>query len=208
MDICFINVPYVYVLYKTAWTGGRTYKISRGKWNFYISDLGLKIPYTNGIFPACRSRATPNRKDLVSGKLNHTDFGRYTVDEWVNALFKPIKKRIIENYISSKRLYEAGLGPNVHGICNIKSYMVWGRNWIPNNTYGLIVEDVFKLPPKRNATKEEIRAAGVELDKIESCWRQQVNGYVIDLDSVCGVMPTHAEKEIQALERWLNGKVV
>lgn len=204
MDIAFEKINRLFVLYKQAWVAGKHYRISRGKWNFYIHELGLKVPYVNGVFLDCRSRATPKRTHLAKGKLNHTDLGRYHVDDWIDVLFKPVKRRIIENYIAAKRLHAAGLGPSTRGICYIKNYMVLGRNWLPIETYGLMIDDVFALPPKPNATKEEILAAGVKLDKIGSCWRQQENGYVVDLNSVCGVMPVNCENEVSEIEKRLN----
>jgi hypothetical protein len=204
MDLEIIEIPYVYVFYKYVWVAHSRYKIIRGKWNFYIGDLDLKVPYTKGQCLDCRSRATPDRKKLASGKLDKRDFGRYGVDDWKGVLFKSAKQRIIENYIASKRLYVAGLGPAVRGICHIKKYMVLGRNWAPVDTYALKIDNVFDLPKKTDATKGEIISAGVELDQIESCLRQQVNGYVIDLNSVCGVMPIDADEEIAEIDHFLN----
>lgn len=207
LEIQLTEIPYLYVIRKWAWTFGSRYVLSRGKWNFYIHGLNLKVPYSNGIFLDCRSRATPKRKPLASGKLDHRDFGLYTVDDWKNVLFKTTKRRIIENYIATQRLHKAGLGPAVRGFCYIHSYMVFGRNWAPIKTFGLKIDNVFNLPPKPEATKEEIQSAGVILDKSESCLRQQKNGYVLDLNSVSGVMPTDAGSEIQKLDAWLTRKI-
>lgn len=207
LDFQLIEIPYLYVIRKWAWSLGSGYKISRGKWNFYIHKLNLKIPYASGIFLDCRSRATPKRRQLLSGKLNNYDFGRYTADDWKSALSKTTKRRIIENYIATQRLHKAGLGPAVRGFCYIHHYVVLGRNWIPTGTFGLKIDNVFDLPHKAEATKREIQSAGIILDKSESCWRQQKNGYVVDLNSVCGVMPADAENEIQKLDKWLTSKI-
>ncbi len=70
-----------------------------------------------------------------------------------------------------------------------------------------MVEDIRNLQPKKNATEEEIIAAGVTLDGLKSCFRQQINGYVSDLNSVVGVMPVDAEQEIEEILSRLAAQV-
>ena len=92
------------------------------------------------------------------------------------------------------------------GICFVRSYRsnLWHQ---PCENVGLVIQNVFLLPSKKEATESEIVSCGVTIDKIRSCIRQQINGYVSDLNSVCGVMPVNAEEEIRYLLDILSKQV-
>jgi hypothetical protein len=120
------------------------------------------------------------------------------VDDWKQALNKNTRRRAVENYLAASRLHAAGLGPQPLGLCHVRdfSYRLFGDS---SETAGIIIGDIRKLPPKADATEEQIIAAGVTIDGIRSCVRQQIHGYVSDLNSVVGVMPVDAEREIEAM---------
>jgi hypothetical protein len=103
-------------------------------------------------------------------------------------------------------LHAAGLGPRPLGICHVRRF---SGNFLGawSETTGILIEDIGKLPPKPEATETEILAAGVTLDGIKSCVRQQIRGYVSDLNSVLGVMPVAAECEIEAILSQLSAQV-
>ena len=61
---------------------------------------------------------------------------------------------------------------------------------------GIFTEDVTRLPEKQDASEEDVMACGVQVDRIKSCVRQQLNGYVVDLNSVVGVVPVDADDEV------------
>jgi hypothetical protein len=65
---------------------------------------------------------------------------------------------------------------------------------------GLMIEDAAAKPPKPPATEAQLLAAGVRPDRLRSAVRQQVNGYVVDLNSVVGVVPVDADAEITAVK--------
>lgn len=178
-------------------------KINRGLWNFYLEGNNIKLPYTHNGLINCHAKTTPNRDDLFTGKLDNYDFGRYKASDWKNALSKSTKQRAVENYIATKRLHASGLGPKPLGFCHVKNFSEFSKNKSCEN-FGILVDNVFNLPQKKDASKEEITDAGVHLDLIQSCYRQQVNGYVIDLNSVCGVLPIDAKKEIEEMVNWLS----
>lgn len=73
----------------------------------------------------------------------------------------------------------------------------------PCCTAGIIVDNLQRYTPKDETTESAMRVAGVEPDRLRSCIRQQINGYVSDLNSVVGVMPMNAEQEVSDIEEAL-----
>ncbi|MEO8614031.1 MAG: hypothetical protein ABI600_02735 [Luteolibacter sp.] len=177
---------------------GRVMKAMAGAWNFYVPALNLKLAYPRNGKVHCLRPITPPYDLLMSGALDQERIGRYWADDWKRALGKSTRRRAAENFVSASRLHAAGLGPKPLGICYVKnfSYSLFGPS---SETAGIMIEDINQLPQKTKATEEEIIAAGVTLDQIRSCVRQQIRGYVSDLNSVVGVMPVDAEEEIQEI---------
>ena len=70
--------------------------------------------------------------------------------------------------------------------------------------FGIMVENLRNYSRKRPATLEQLEAAGVVPDRTSSCLRQQIRGYVSDLNSVVGVRPLAAEVEVQRVQRQLE----
>ena len=186
--------------------GKKIHRVKAGAWNFYVPALNIKLAYPKNANIHCLRPITPPFEKLMSGVLDDERIGRYSADDWKQALTKSTRRRAAENYISAARLHAAGLGPKPLGICYVRnfSYKPFGP-W--SETAGILIEDIHKLPPKANATEEQILAAGVTLDGIKSCVRQQINGYVSDLNSVIGVMPVDAEDEIEAILKQLAAQV-
>jgi len=185
---------------------GRMMKAMAGAWNFYVPALNLKLAYPKNGNIHCLRPVTPAFDKLMSGALDEEKIGRYSADDWKQALTKSTRRRAAENYISASRLHAAGLGPKPLGICYVRnfSYQLFGPS---SETAGIQIEDINQLPQKTNATEDEIIAAGVTLDRIKSCVRQQIKGYVSDLNSVVGVMPVDAEDEIEAILKQLVERV-
>lgn len=163
----------------------------------------MKMPYTSGGNLNCLAKVTPNRKDLFDGKLDQDDFGRYQASDWKAALRKSSRQRAAENFVAAQRLAAHGLGPKPMGIVAIKNVSV-GFTSERAEAVGILMENVYDLPKKNDALEEEILAAGVVLDRIRSCLRQQINGYVSDLNSVVRVMPFNAEDEVAEIRDFID----
>lgn len=185
---------------------GRAFRAHTGMWNFYVPALKIKLAYSQNGKLQCLHKVTPPFAELMRGSLDGKRIGRYSADEWKQALGKSTRRRAAENYVAAYRLHLAGLGPKPLGICYVRnfSYRFSGDKC---ETTGIMVEDIRRLAPKKNATEEEIIAAGVTLDGLKSCFRQQINGYVSDLNSVVGVMPVDAEQEIEEILSRLAAQV-
>jgi hypothetical protein len=187
--------------------GRRVMRAMTGAWNFYVPAMNLKLAYpaANGMIH-CLHRIAPRRDLLMSGKLDDQQIGRYSADDWKRAFTTSTRHRAVENYIAASRLHAAGLGPKPLGICYVRHFS-HGLSGRPGETAGILIEDINKLPAKRDATEEEIIAAGVTPDRIKSCVRQQIRGYVSDLNSVVGVIPTGAGDEIRSLLDWFDSQL-
>ena len=178
--------------------GARLFRVNAGMWNFYVPALKIKLAYPRNGKVHCLHKVTPPFTELMQGSFDGKLIGRYSADEWKQALGKSTRRRAAENYIAAYRLHAAGLGPKPLGICYVRNFsnrFSGGKS----ETTGIIIENIRNLPPRKNATEEEIIAAGVTLDALKSCVRQQVNGYVSDLNSVVGVMPIDAEQQIKEI---------
>jgi hypothetical protein len=109
-----------------------------------------------------------------------------------------VSRRVAENVVAAWRLHAAGLGPEVLGLCIAREYRDCDRR-DASFAAGFLGADATALPAKAPTTVEEFLAAGVTLDRIASAIRQQVNGYVVDLNAAIGVLPVDAEAEVSAL---------
>lgn len=169
-----------------------------GAWMFYLPASEEKYFHGNNGRIDCVRKSRPTEDALlnVQGKV-----GRYEMDDWRRALSTTVYRRLSEIWLVSCRLWRAGLGPQPLGICFVDQYVRDRKSLGPS--CGLISENVYHLPRKRNATLSQIKAAGVVPDQILSCFRQQERGYVIDLCSVVGVKPANAEAEVRRLEQIL-----
>ncbi len=186
--------------------GGMPARVKAGAWNFYVPALNLKLAYPREACVHCLHKAVPPVDRLLAGEFDGERIGRYSAEDWKQALTKTTRRRAAENFIAAERLHAAGLGPKPLGICYVRRFssQAFGA-W--SETAGILIEDIQNLPPKPDATEAEILAAGVTLDGIKSCVRQQIRGYVSDLNSVIGVMPVAAEEEIEAILSQLSAQV-
>jgi hypothetical protein len=175
--------------------GGRFFKVLEGAWNFYVPALNIKLAYTRDGNVHCLRPVTPPFGELMSGAFDGKRIGQYSADDWKQALGKSTRRRAAENYIAAHRLHAAGLGPKPFGIIYVRNF-AYKFSIKKSETAGIMIENILNLAPKKNATEENIVAAGVMPDRLKSCIRQQINGYVSDLNSVVGVMPLDAEQEI------------
>ncbi len=180
---------------QTAHIDGRSCAAKLGCWMFYVPGLEAKFFHARNGCIDCTHDARPPAEAL---RQPDRALGRYLASEWSRALSTSTTRRLAETWLTSARLWQAGLGPQPLGLCFAKSFKTDGEALGP--TCGFLTENVFRLPRKLRCREEHIRRAGVRPDKIRSCVRQQVRGYVIDLCSVVGCIPDNADTEIAGLE--------
>ena len=182
---------------------GETFQALEGAWAAYIPQLDAKILHSFEGSLHCTHPSAPSRWKVINFWLGFKS-KTYSVQEWRSAYKKPVLLRVAENYIAAKLLEQAGLRPKVHGIFVTDSYIsYYGKGACVNG--GIYIDNLNNYPEKQEATIPEIIRAGVQPDKILSCYREQVKGYVSDLNSVVGVMPIGKEKEIfEVYERMMN----
>lgn len=181
---------------------GTKYAAKIGRWAFYIPDLQLKLLHAIDGRAHCTSESAPEIRDLFCDRPVLIR-PMYTRKDWQMALSKPATRRAVENFIAAERLHAAGIGPAVRGLCLARSFEA-SYNCNPCLTAGIIVDDLQAYPRKHDTTQEEMLAAGVAPDRLMSAIRQQINGYVSDLNSVVGVMPIDAEDEIEQKLQQVN----
>lgn len=178
---------------------GRRYACVRGAWALWMPTARIKFLNSIDGNIACIHRNAPPRSRVSDRDAPSGQWGSYALDEWARAYAKPASRRAAENLIAALRLDRAGLGPRVLGLCLARRFRDCGRD-DRAPAVGIMVEDATLKPPRPPATVSQMLAAGVQPDKIRSCVRQQVNGYVVDLNSVAGVMPVDADPAIAAVE--------
>jgi hypothetical protein len=178
---------------------GRSYGCVRGAWAIWIPALQTKFLNSIDGKLACASRNAPQRQRVLGPGPPTGRWGRYPLAAWREVYEKPVSRRVAENVVAAARLQAAGLGPRVLGLCVARKFRDGARH-DGSFAAGFMVEDASLKPPKTPATQAELIAAGVRPDQIDSAVRQQVNGYVVDLNSVVGVVPVDAEAEVAAVE--------
>jgi hypothetical protein len=185
---------------ESLWVGEVHYPTSLGAWAIWIPAFRSKILHAVDGLAHCTAGSTPPRDKLLDDETHPMrEGGLYSMDDWRAALSKDVLQRTAENYVSAQRLQRAGLGPAVLGICLVLRFSAWYASGM-GYTAGIVVEDLNHLPRKwRKATMQQMLDAGVQPDRIQSSIRQQIRGYVSDLNSVVGVMPINAEQEVLRL---------
>jgi hypothetical protein len=106
---------------------------------------------------------------------------------------------VAENVVAAERLHKAGIGPRVLGLCLARRFRD-GHRLDRSFAAGFMVENAALKPQGPPPRRASLIDAGVRPDQINSAVRQQVNGYVVDLNSVIGVLPVDAEAEVAAVE--------
>ena len=177
---------------------GKDYKILRGNWAFYVPALQAKILHARHGMRWCFHESCPSAEVLASepGDLR---LGPYALDDWRKALATPVFRRIAENRVSARRLAKAGVGPAAGRPIIIKALAYQSLSG-SSPSGGFELADLTGYLPRRQSVPADLAVAGVALDHIGSALRQQIRGYVSDLDSVIGVSPLDAEEEVRACE--------
>lgn len=181
---------------------GARLKVNMGAWAFYVPRIGAKILHSFRGACHCIHATAPARDQLCEGKASlHDD--RYSLDDWRRAYETSVARRAAENYIAACRLNACGLGPKVAGCIAVRRFESFYSPGA-SHSFGIVVENLAHYPRKRPATLEQLEAAGVLPDRTASCLRQQIRGYVSDLNSVVGVKPVAAEAEVQRIQQELE----
>lgn len=179
---------------------GRVMESRVGAWAVWLPEVRCKFLHSFEGRVHCLHSSAPSRdRALESSEPLDTAIGKYMLAEWRAAFSKTALRRVAEIVVAAERLHRARLGPGVLGVC-FASSLTFERRIDAFGAIGVRLEDVHELPAKPPATEVEVRAAGVRPDKILSCVRQQVNGYVVDLNSVVGVVPEDGEREVDEVE--------
>jgi SAM-dependent methyltransferase len=182
---------------------GQRCAVRRGSWAFYVPSLGLKLLHAVAGNTHCVHHSAPNREAVLSGEALPVSDDRYTIGDCANAFSKTAVRRAVENYAVTQRLHKAGLGPEALGVCVVRQFTADYSN-VPCQTAGIFVKDANGYPPKEKTTVEQIVECGVVPDRLLSCVRQQINGYVIDLNSVVGAIPSEANDVTAEIEAHVN----
>lgn len=185
--------------------GDSSYQVAVGAWAFWAPAFRTKILHAIDGQAHCLANSAPPREQLLAGQYAVPEGGRYSTQDWLNALSKCVLRRAAENFLAAQRLHAAGLGPAALGICLVRRFHAWYSPAV-GHTAGIMVEDLNHLPRKwKKGTAQQMLDAGVAPDRILSSVRQQIRGYVSDLNSVVGVMPINAEQDILHLTDVLRG---
>jgi len=184
----------------------RIYPCRRGAWATWIPAIGAKFLNSIDGRLNCLHRNAPPRDEVLRPEATDRDFGRYSREEWRRAYTTSVSWRAAENAVAAQRLHAAGLGPRVLGLCVALRFRDGART-DSSFAAGFLCEDVLLLPPKPPASEDEFLAAGLRLDRLGSAIRQQVNGYVIDLNAAVGVNPVSADDDVASLEAQILSSV-
>jgi len=174
---------------------GAMFKCDVGNWAFWIPALSLKLLHSWEGAVHCIHKRAPTRESVFTSNLKASS--RYSQEEWIAAYSKDSRLRAAENVVAARRLARHGLGPQVHGACLVRELRTYYGP--TGHTAGMIVEDLSSKRRKPDCTYDEMIAAGVFPDKSLSCLRQQINGYVSDLNSAVGVRPIDADAEVTVM---------
>ena len=185
---------------KNCMLDGKKYKTLNGAWTFYVPKIQTKWFYSRDQKIICLHRTAP--KD-VSEINSSTDYGTYSAKEWKDALSECIFTKAATNYVIIDTLHKHGLGPKPLGFSVVKSAISEdGR--VAGCAVGVEVENILKLKRKSKATELDFKNAGIITDKINSSLRQQIRGYVSDLNSVVSVRLDCADSRIEDLASMLK----
>ena len=166
-----------------------------GMWAAYAPALQLKLLHSVGGQVHSIARSAPRRDEAGTGKDPE--------GHWARAFATPVTRRVAENWVMHDRLHRAGLGPEPLALAVAPRYLAWFSRGAAVSA-GVFVAALRRYPPKAPATEAQVRAAGVLPDAKGACLREQINGYVSDLNAVRGAMPEDAEPEVDALTARLD----
>lgn len=203
-ELPVVTIDEVVVAKESAVIDGKSYAIKAGTWALYVPDLQMKI--LRAADGNC-AYDHPLAPDPAVVRAAHPDqkFRRYTAAEWASSIDKPVLERAAENCVIAERLARHGFGAALRAAVVIRSYRQ-GETGKPTPSAGMILDNLFTYPRRRDVTETEFRNVGLIPDRFKSCIRQQIRGYVSDLNAVFGVMPVGAEAEVAALKHRMIGQ--
>lgn len=176
---------------------GRRYTIKRGNWAFYVPELQLKILHARDGNRWCLHKSRPAAGLLETGD-GAQRLGPYSLQDWRDALATSVLRRVAENHVSARRLAATGIGPATGDFVLLRTLDDGEGN--ASVSAGFKIANLMAYVRRRQASPADLDAAGVSIDRIRSALRQQIRGYVSDLDSVVGVYPLGAEDEVRSVE--------
>jgi hypothetical protein len=180
-------LPSVWLFPWVLMLGVRPYRAALGMWAAYAPRAQIKLLHAVDGDLHCISPRVPSRTDAA----RHAD--------WNRAFRTPTLRRVAENWVVLDRLYRAGLGPEPLELLIAPRYRAWfSRGW--TFSAGYRVANLRTYPVKDPTTEEQVRAAGVIPDRNRACLREQIRGYVSDLNALHGVMPDGGADEVAAVE--------
>jgi SAM-dependent methyltransferase len=185
---------------------GKIHPLHRGRWACYVPDLGFKFLYGIGEQLHCTHSSAPDRAALFAGQASISG-SSYTAADWLTTYSKKVTRRAAENYVAASRLASMGIGPAVRGCLAVREF-IFDERIAPGMSAGVCIDNLEAYAEKRKTTEREMVNAGVAPDRTRSSLRQQIRGYVSDLNSVVGVMPVNAAGEISRLETALDNALL
>ena len=183
----------------------RRHRISMGAWAVYVPARQMKLLHAVQGMQHCIYRTAPKREAVLEGRAIPYREGR-PAEAWLRAFTTPVTRRVAENYVCLQRLHRAGIGPEPLGLVLAADYRAWfsrGASW----TAGYRVANLNDYPAKPPTTEAQLRDAGVIPDRSLASIREQINGYVSDLNALYGAMPEGGEAEVSAIEAALEAKL-
>ncbi|MGR3500321.1 MAG: hypothetical protein ACU0E9_15690 [Limimaricola soesokkakensis] len=177
-----------------AMIAGRPQRVKWGAWAVYLPGPQIKLMHAVAGLQHCIYYKAPRREEVLGGFDRRRD-----AEDWARAFSTPVLRRVAENWVMFQRLHAAGLGPEPMGLVAVRDYRSFfsrGRGI----TAGLRLADLTKYPEKTPATEAELRGAGIVPDRSRASLREQIRGYVSDLNNLHGAMPENGEAEVAAVE--------
>lgn len=175
--------------------GRRLHRAAMGMWAAYTPRTNLKLLHAVDGQVHSIARSAPKREDAGTDKDPD--------GIWRRAFDTPVTRRVAENWVMLDRLHKAGIGPEPLALAVAPRYRAWFTRGTTFSA-GYYVANLHRYPPKAPTTEDELRAAGIIPSARRSCLREQINGYVSDLNSARGAMPENAEEEVAAITQALD----
>lgn len=196
-ELPVVTIDEVIVAKDSVVIDGKSYAIKAGTWALYVPELEMKILRAADGNCAYEHPLAPDPATVRAAPADQK-FRRYTAAEWASSIDKPVLERAAENCIIADRLARHGFGAALKAAVVVRSYRQ-GDSGKSTHSAGMILENLFTYPRRRDVTETEFRKVGLIPDRYKSCIRQQIRGYVSDFNAVFGVMPQGAETEVAAL---------
>ncbi len=177
-----------------AVVAGRICRVKWGAWAVYLPGPQVKIMHAVAGLQHCIYHKAPKREEVLGGFDT-----RSNAPDWARAFSTPVLRRVAENWVMFQRMHAAGIGPEPMGLVAVRDYRSFfsrGRGI----TAGLRLADLTKYPEKAPTTEAQLRDAGILPDRSRASLREQIRGYVSDLNNLHGAMPENGEAEVASVE--------